>query len=175
MAKAILYPMRARKVSLKPVRNTLWIIYLFTEAKNLVKHMSILKETGCEPLLARTSSDSIICLIRVITDMTLPTHRKLYSDIFTHERGSVSWCVFYTAQNLQAKLHCWACIFGPDDKSSVFLPVKTKAFQPQNCQKNTLDHFHYSKNFGWASEFFERNRLLATLCWEFIRLHSFLA
>ena len=37
MAKAILYPMRARKVSLKPVRNTPWIIYLFTEAKNLVK------------------------------------------------------------------------------------------------------------------------------------------
>ena len=60
MAKAILYPVRARKVSLKPVRNTLWIIYFFIEAKNLVKHMSILKETGCVPLFGRTSSDGII-------------------------------------------------------------------------------------------------------------------
>lgn len=67
--------------------------------------------------------------------MTVPTHKKFYSDIFAHERGSVSWCVFYTAQNLQGKLHCWACIFAPDDKSSVFPLWKLKSSNLKTARK----------------------------------------
>ena len=86
--------------------------------------------------------------------MTVPTHQKLYSDIFTHERGSVSWCVFYTAQNLQGKLHCWACIFRPDGKSSVFLPVKIIEFQPQTLwiiyitAKTLVEHLNFLRETG---------------------------
>lgn len=46
-----------------------------------------------------------LCLIRIVTDMVVNTHKTLSLDIFTHER--VQWVLgvsFHTAKKLQRKL-----------------------------------------------------------------------
>lgn len=97
-------PGKARNLRPQTPRRTLCFIYLFIKVKNLVNEVNFLKQDAFYYFLG---SYQIVqfCLIRVITDMVVNTHKTLSLDIFTHERVQcVLGVSFYTAKKLQRKL-----------------------------------------------------------------------
>ena len=106
--------------SLKPSRKTNWFSFHFIRTTALVKLLTILKETGCLPLLAGKSSDSTVS-----PNLCNKSHSIQYSKSTLH-CPLFSWngtvfprCVFTKLWKSKETFLLWSWELGPDGKINI--------------------------------------------------------
>ena len=87
----------------------------------------------------------------------------------------VSWVYLIHCSETAGKAAFVSLVMGVWWQKQYISPVKVWEFQPQTQKKSTLLHLslYFNKNSGQSFEFSERNRLLASSCWEVFRKFNF--
>ena len=174
-SKSIILPLwELERAGHKTARNTLWIIYLFIGAKNLVKHLTILKETGYLLLYARKSSGNAVSPNQGNSRYgSQHTQNTLLRHLNSWKSAVGPSCVFYTARKLRGKLLLLAWILGPDGKCSIFPLWKQERVSASNLPEQHSGSFLFIIAKPLVKQIrFMKEKLLATPCWEVVTQYS---